>query len=241
MTAPALITLAPASIDPRTAYTIAELTAAVRSLRPDLRIESANTDTFPTVVDTIAADGHDEIVVVPLTLGGTPHDDLPGIVRGALGRHPLLQIRATEDLGLGAALLEVLDRRLRAALQLGRVRELDGLVLAANGTTDPLVLQAVQRLARIWGTHHKLPVVAAYSSHVPPAASEAVRKLRGQGRRHVAVGSLFLAAGPELDQVTELAVEAGAVAVSGPLGADPEIAQIVLARYMVGALELVPV
>ena len=33
----------------------------------------------------------------------------------------------------------------------------------------------------------------------------------------------------------------GAVAVSGPLGADPEVARTVLARYAVGAVELVPV
>ena len=39
----------------------------------------------------------------------------------------------------------------------------------------------------------------------------------------------------------ELALEAGAVAVSAPLGADPEVARTVLARYAVGAVELVPV
>jgi hypothetical protein len=73
----------------------------------------------------------------------------------------------------------------------------------------------------------------------PPAAGEAVRALRADGRRHVAVGLLFLAPGFLTDRVTELALEAGAVAVAEPLGADQEIAEIVLARYAVGAVDLV--
>ena len=44
-----------------------------------------------------------------------------------------------------------------------------------------------------------------------------------------------------VDRAAELALEAGAVAVSEPLGADPEVARTVLARYAVGAVELVPV
>jgi hypothetical protein len=42
-------------------------------------------------------------------------------------------------------------------------------------------------------------------------------------------------------RMAELALEAGAVAVSEPLGAHPEVARTVLARYAVGAVELVPV
>jgi sirohydrochlorin ferrochelatase len=75
----------------------------------------------------------------------------------------------------------------------------------------------------------------------PPAAGEAVRAFRGEGRRHVAVGSLFLVPGSLSDHAAEHAREAGAVAVSEPLGADPEVARLVLARYAVGAVDLVPV
>ena len=42
------------------------------------------------------------------------------------------------------------------------------------------------------------------------------------------------------DRAAQLAVEAGAVAVSEPLGADPEVARTILARYAVGAVELRP-
>ena len=41
---------------------------------------------------------------------------------------------------------------MREALKEHRVRELDALVLAAAGSSDPLANQAVARLARVWGS-----------------------------------------------------------------------------------------
>jgi sirohydrochlorin ferrochelatase len=98
----------------------------------------------------------------------------------------------------------------------------------------------VARLARLWGARHRLPAVAAFASAAPPASGEAVRRFRSEGRRHVAVGSYFIAPGFLPDRAEELAVEAGAIAVADPLGADPEIAWLVLTRYSVAAVELVP-
>ena len=167
--------------------------------------------------------------------------DVPEAIAAAADRHENLRIRATGVLGLEPVFLEVLDRRLRTALRDARVRELDALVLTAAGSSDQLANQAVARLARLWSARHKLPTVAAYASTAPPAAGEAVRQFRAEGRRHIAVGSLFLAPGTLPERAAELALEAGAVAVSEPLGADPEVARTVLARYAVGAVELVPV
>lgn len=246
MTAPALIALAHGSRDPRSAATIKELVAETRKLRPDLRIEEAFLELarpdFGKVVDRLVKAGFDEIVVVPLLLNDAYHAnvDVPNAVGEAMSRHAGLQIRVTKILGLEPTFLDVLDRRLRAALREGRVRELDALVLAAAGSSNPLANQAVSRLARVWGTRHRLPVTAAFASSAPPATGEAVRSFRREGRRHVAVASMFLAPGFLPDRAAELALEAGAVAVSAPLGADPELARTVLARYAVGAVELVP-
>ena len=55
------------------------------------------------------------------------------------------------------------------------------------------------------------------------------------------MASFFLAPGTLPDRAGELALEAGAIAVSEPLGAHPAVARAVLARYAVGAVELVPV
>jgi sirohydrochlorin ferrochelatase len=247
MTAPALVALAHGSRDARSAATIKALVEEVRGMRPDLRIEPAFLElckpSFGTVVDRLVRAGCDEIVVVPLLLTEAYHAkvDVPRAVAEATARHDDLRIRATGVLGLEAVFLEVLDRRLRAALSEARVRELDALVLAAAGSSDQLANQAVARLARLWSSRHRLPTVAAFASATPPATGEAVRQFRAEGRRHIAVGSMFLAPGMLPDRAAELALEAGAVAVSEPLGADPQIARTILARYAVGAVELVPV
>jgi len=247
MAAPALVALAHGSRDPRSAATIKALVGEVRAMRPDLKIEAAflelSKPSFTTVVDKLVRAGHDEIVVVPLLLTEAYHAkvDVPTAVAEAQARHAGLQVRATPVLGLEPRFLEVLDLRLREALRAARVRELDALVLAAAGSSDPLANQSVARLARVWGTRHKLPVTAAFASSAPPATGEAVRAFRAEGRRHIAVASLFLAPGFLPDRAAELALEAGAIAVSAPLGAHPELARTVLARYAVGAVELVPV
>jgi len=245
MAAPALVALAHGDRDPRSTSTITALVDEVRAQRPDLRVEKAFLGTtrweFQKVVDRLVKAGFDEVVVVPLVLGDAPTPAIDEAVSEATGRHRELKVRVTSTLGLEARFLEVLDVRMREALKASRVRELDALVLAAAGSTDPLANQAVARLARLWGTHHRLPVTAAYAASAPPATGEAVRAFRGEGRRHIAVASLFLTPGPLVDRATELALEAGAVAVSEPLGAHPEVARTVLARYAVGAVELVPV
>jgi sirohydrochlorin ferrochelatase len=246
MAAPALVALAHGSRDPRSAATITALVDAVRSMRPDLKVERAFLDlskpSLDTVIDRLSRK-HEEIVVVPLLLTEAYHAkvDVPSAIAAAQARHPEVRIRATPILGLEARFLEVLDLRMREALASARARELDALVLAAAGSSDPLANQSVARLARLWGSHHKLPVTAAFASTSPPATGEAVRAFRKEGRRHIAVASLFLAPGFLPDRAAELALEAGAVAVSEPLGAHPEIARTVLARYAVGAVELVPV
>ena len=94
-------------------------------------------------------------------------------------------------------------------------------MLAAAGSSDPLANQAVARLARVWGQRHKLPVTAAFASAAPPATGEAVRQFRAEGRRHIAVASLFLAPGFLPDRAAELALEAGAIAVVRPARRPP--------------------
>lgn len=247
MAAPALVALAHGSRDKRSSATITALVKEVRALRPDLKIEAAFLDlsrpSFSTVVDRLVRQGFEEIVVVPLLLSDAYHAkiDVPSAVAEQAARHEGLQIRATSILGHELSFLEVLDQRMREALKEARCRELDALVLAAAGSSDPIANQAVNRLARVWGNHHKLPVKAAFASSTPPATGEAVRAFRAEGRRHIAVASLFLAPGFLNDRARELALEAGAVAVSEPLGAHQELARTILARYAVGAVELVPV
>jgi sirohydrochlorin ferrochelatase len=247
MSAPALIALAHGSRDPRSARTVREIVATTKKLRPDLKIEAAFLDharpDLDTVVDRLVARGHAEIVVVPLLLTTAYHArvDVPDVVRAAADRHRDrgLAIRVVDVVGTDPSLLSILDERLREALRESRVRELDALVLAAAGSSDALANATIARLARLWGNRHHLPTSVAFASAAPPSTGEAVRDWRRQGRRHVAVGSLFIAPGKLPDRAEELALEAGAVAVSRPLGAHDELGRVILARYSVGALQLV--
>ena len=155
MTAPALIALAHGSRDPRSKATIEALVAETRRMRPDLRIEVAFLDhvrpSFDTAVNKLVRARYEEIVVVPLLLSEAFHArvDVPEVIARATAQHPGLRIRATQVLGLEHSFLGVLDKRLREALRAARVRELDALVLAAAGSSDPLANQAVARLARV--------------------------------------------------------------------------------------------
>ena len=246
MAAPALVALAHGSRDPRSAATINALVAEVRSLRPDLKIERAFLDlakpSLDTTIDRLARK-HDEIVVVPLLLTEAFHAkvDVPSAIAAAAARRPDVQIRATPILGLEAPLprgarpapargpaLRPGPRARRPGAGRRRLQRPAG--QPVGGPAGPPVGLAPQAARD-----------AAFASSSPPATGEAVRAFRKEGRRHVAVASLFLAPGFLPDRAAELALEAGAVAVSEPLGADPEIARTVLARYAVGAVELVPV
>jgi len=247
MTAPALVALAHGSRDPRSAATIRALAGLVADMRPDLRVEPAFLElaspSHVEVIDRLASEGVEEIVVVPLLLTRAYHAqvDVPAVVEAAVRRNPGLRVRASDVLGVQPTFIDVLDKRLRTALADARVRELDGLVLAAAGSSDTLANAAVARAARAWGARHHLPTIAAFASAAPPATGEAVRALRADGRRHIAMGSLFLAPGFLPDRAAELALEAGAVAVAAPLGVDEELVRTMLARYAVGAVDLVPI
>ena len=240
---PALIALAHGSRDPRSARTIAALVDDVRARQPGLRAEAAFLDlsepSFDAVVDRLVAEGHEEIVVVPLLLTRAFHArvDVPSALAAAEARHPGAWLRLAPVLGLGAWLLPVLDARLGAAL---RSQPIDAVVVASAGSSDSSANAAVAELAASWAAQRGLPFRVAFASTASPSAGEAVRELHAAGHRRVALASLFLAPGLLPDRAAELAREAGALAVSEPLGAHAEVARAVLARYAVGAAELVP-
>lgn len=240
MSAPALIVLADDSVESATTITaIGDLAAC---MRPDLSLRTAMNHTeFLASVADLHQLGHCEIVVVPLDIasGRAAETRAEKFIESAQSIGPSLI--ATEAIGMSSALLRVVDEKLRSAVSGARVDTIDALVLAGLGTNDELANHSVVRAARIWGNRHRLPAIAAFAQAVPPAVSEAVRSHREQRRRHIVVGSLFLSAGPLYSRVKELALEAGALAVSEPIGAHPEIAHALLARYAVGALGLVEV
>jgi sirohydrochlorin ferrochelatase len=245
MTAPALVLLGYGSPDPRVAQVSAQIRAALLEIRPNLVVEVAFLDhcapSAPKVVAGLVRRGVTEVVLVPLLLSDAFHAqvEVPAAVAAIQAQHPDVRVLASRPIGPESALLAVIDRRLRDALRSRRVSELDGLVFAAAGSADVRSNAIVARRARQWATHHRLPHVTAFATGCGPTTAEAIRTLRAQGRRHIAVGSWFLSPGLLFTRQAELAYEAGAVAVSEPMGAEPEIAEVALVRYVVSALDLV--
>lgn len=243
MTAPALVLLANGTTDPHVATTMHSLRKRLQSMRPDLAINVAFIEhcppTGPQVVSALANRGTSEVVLVPVSLtSAIDHrgvDEVVGRVRAA---HPTVAVEAARPIGPAVELLNLLDERVREALRNRSVTQLDALVLAAPAGADARGTSLLQRRARQWSAHHKLPVIVAVNDATGMGTVAAVASLRAQGRRHIAVGCLWIAADEAYVAQARAAEARGAVAVSEPIGCDDRILELALARYAFAAMAL---
>ncbi len=244
MPAPALVMLAHGCADARVAQVTHALRHALSALRPEVTVHAAFLDQCPPtpsqIIDRLADVGVHEAVFVPLELSHAIESDptVTELVAGCRDRQPGMNFVASRPVGPELNLLTILDERLRAALAVNRVLELDGLVLssASNGDTRGSALLA--RRARQWSTHHRLPCLTAVADGTGPSVAQAIQGLRSQGRRHIAVGSFFLTSDAMFHTQAEVAYRCGAVAVSEPIGPAREVLDLVLARYAFAAMDL---
>ncbi|MGH3713290.1 MAG: sirohydrochlorin chelatase [Micromonosporaceae bacterium] len=228
--APALLLLAHGSRDARSVVATRALARAVAAARPELAVRHSFLDlSFPRtgpVLAGLAADGHRDVVAVPLLLTAAYHSrvDVPAVLAEAAV--PGASVRAAGVLGPDPRLLDALVRRLAAEPAVA----FDALVLAAAGSSDPRAVATVEGLAAALGERYGVPARAGFASAATPV-DETVRRLRDTGAERVAVASYFLAPGLLHDRVIAAAKRAGAVAVAPPLVAVPELVDVVLDRY----------
>ena len=186
--------------------------------------------------------------------------DLPALLGRARDRFPGLRIGYGEPLGPDPLLLRALDRRLAecgapggpaAAPRIAEPPELFprggrpaparplpsspgdiAVVLASAGSRRPAAAAAIARVAARWrAARGWRAVVPAYAAAATPTPAEAVSALLRDGAPCVVVATYLLAPGIFADQVGASALRAGAAAVSGALGAAPEVAEVILRRY----------
>ncbi|GHH79587.1 sirohydrochlorin chelatase [Streptomyces sulfonofaciens] len=237
MSAPALLLIAHGSRDPRHAATVHALVARLRALRPGLRVTTGfldfNVPSVPGALQSLAARGVHEIVAQPLLLNRAFHAkaDIPAVLRRAPAQ---LRIRQAEVLGPSPLLTAALERRLHEAGLAPADRASTGVVLASAGSSDPEAVAASLAMARQWRRAGWGGALAAFASasapRTPvPATEEAVRLLRAEGVRRVAVAPYVLAPGFLPDRIARGA--AGADVLAPVLGASPEVAQVLLRRY----------
>jgi sirohydrochlorin ferrochelatase len=242
-----LVAVAHGSKDPRAAATVTRLAEAVRSRVPGLDVRAAFLDhsapSLPQVLASLAPDGPEpgaagyQCVALPLLLTAAYHSksDIPAQLAAAVAAHPGLDVVSAGTLGPHPLLLTALERRLReAGVAVGSAarRAATGVVLAAAGSSDPAANATIAALAARWRSSRGWrDVVPAYASAAGPRPDEAVRALRNAGAARVVVATYLLAPGYFADKVGGGALGAGADAVSEPLGAAPEVTEVILDRY----------
>jgi len=243
MTAPALVLLASGSTQDHVAQVVHTLRKRMQQQRPSLNIQLAFLDHCePTCSQAVGAIERQvqEAVFVPLDITRA-HRASPATVAALEAVHeqrPAIALRLARPLGPAGDLLTVVDLRLRQALSARHADELDGLVFAVPDAGDPRGNALIHRRARQWRAHHRLPVQLAYADGSGQGIQGAISALRLQGRRSIAVGFFFLDADHVYTAQADLAREAGAIAISAPLGDDPHLLDLAMARYAVAALDL---
>lgn len=223
MSQPTLLAVAHGSRNPAARETVEALLAEVARQRPGLDVRASYLDhTEPTVAQALAVlDG--PTVATPLLLTAAFHTevDLPA----QLSTAPVPVTQAA-PLGPHATLLRGLERRLaEVGVETGDPDV--AVVLAAAGSSSRQAVATVADLAREWSGAWWSDVVPAYASGAAPTPAEAVTTLRQRGARRVAVATYLLSPGLFADALHE----SGADVVSPVLGAAPEVAAVVLARY----------
>ncbi|MET7855919.1 sirohydrochlorin chelatase [Streptomyces sp. NPDC005318] len=235
MSSPVLLVIAHGSRDPRHAATVHALTARVRALRPGLRVETGfldfNAPSVPRVLERLAAEGTDDVVALPLLLTRAFHAkaDIPAVLREAQARLGRLRIRQADVLGPSPLLHSALERRLHEAGVRPGDRSSTGLVLASAGSTDPEAIAVIAEIARELRHTGWCAVRPAFASASLPRTEDAVRTLRAEGLRRVAVAPYVIAPGRLPDRIATGAAEADVLA--DVLGPAPELARLLLARY----------
>jgi sirohydrochlorin ferrochelatase len=230
-----LLLLAHGSRDPRAAPVAQEVAAAAETLAragtPDLVSCAAFLElAAPSpdeALDQLGDRGVDDVVVQPFLLSHAYHAkvDLPTVSARVEERG--WSVRTGDVLGPDDRLLDALVARLDEALT---AHAYDTVVLAAAGSTDPAANRGVGDVARGLSARLGKPVTTGFASAAEPRIGPAVAGARADGTRRVAVATYLLAPGSFADHVRTEAVQAGAVAVAEPLGARPEIVEVVLRR-----------
>ncbi|MFE0460844.1 sirohydrochlorin chelatase [Kitasatospora sp. NPDC058965] len=234
MSQPTLLLIAHGSRDPRHAATVDALVREVRAQRPGLAVDTAYLDhctpRLPRVVERLAGR---PAVAVPLLLNRAFHakHDIPAALRSAgAGALPVAEVLGAPGEEL---LLAALERRLaEAGLPVAdpAERARTGLVLAAAGSSDPAADAATRALAAYWRARRGwAAVTVAYASATGPRVPDALAELRAAGASRTAVAPYLLAPGLLPDRIA--AAADGADLVAPVLGAAPELARLVLARY----------
>ncbi len=241
MTAPALVLVTKGSAEQESNGAFHSLRKQLQIMRPDLQVNVAFLrhcpPTGPQVVSSLVHRGVNEVVFVPLSLTAAFSD--PGVeelVNKVSAAHPNVAFAAARPLGPVSVLLDLLDAQLRQALRSQGAMQIDSLVLATSADVDARGISLLKRRARQWASRHNLICQLAINYSDGIGTAQAVSTLRSQGRRHIAVGSLWLSDDESWVAQKQSALRNGAIAVSRPFGVQKTLLELAIARYSYAAM-----
>ena len=232
----AVLLLSHGSRDPRAAYVVNQLVAAVAE-RTGREVRAAHLGfTAPTpdvALARLADDGFSAVRVVPLLFTPGYHltHDVPLAIAasGVVGRLDVTVAPAllSDAPGVRSLLLRALIDRLAQA---GAQGHIDSLVLASAGSSSPEARLHIASLARDLTHALGIPVTSAFASAAALSLAQALEALCDSGFQTPAVASLFVAPGRLPDSV---AAACPGVPVSDPLGVSPAFVELLVAQARV--------
>ena len=240
--APALLTIAHGTRDPRGAQEMENLLGLLRTRHPapvaNAWLEDFAEPSVDAAVTELVAAGVTQLVTVPFLNLGAYHakTDVPGAVAEVRAGHPGLVVAHGRVLGLHPALFDLARARIDAVSDRdGRDDEV--LIVAGSGSSDPDANSDLAKAARFLaeGTGHRW-VEIAFAGVTWPRIDEVLRRAATVGRSRAVIFSWSLLAGLLEQCITTIAAEVAAdtglkIADAGRFGPDPLVAEVVLARY----------
>jgi sirohydrochlorin ferrochelatase len=226
----ALLLVAHGSPDPRAAIAVSQLAADVAA-RHDGPVLTGFLDHDEPRLDAalLTASGlADEVLVVPLLLSQGFHSkvDVPASVALAAATSPQTRFLTAPPLGPHPLLTSALRSRLDAV----GVSSSDGtwgVVVAGVGSSEPAGADDVGSAAALLAVEGEWRVLPGFVTSAQPTVGEAVALLLASGAARVAVAPYVLFPGKFPDAI---AATPGVAAVAAPLGAHPDVVQLVLTR-----------
>ncbi|MFM9025472.1 MAG: sirohydrochlorin chelatase [Planctomycetaceae bacterium] len=230
----------------------ADVAARVAALLPGVPVELGFLEVIePSIaaaVERLAARGCRELVAAPLLLfaAGPARRDVPEALAAAATAAGVAA-RQAEPLGLHAALVELAQRRRRAAVEARAAVAADDTVLAVlgRGASDPGALGRLQEFAAAtlaadagWRPGR---IVYGFAAAARPTLDEALAAAAAAGPRRVVVHPHLLFHGHVEEQVSPAVARARETWPSidwvqvGRLGADPLVARAVVDRVRAAA------
>ncbi|RJQ78786.1 ATP-binding cassette domain-containing protein [Pseudonocardiaceae bacterium YIM PH 21723] len=235
--APALLMLGHGSRDAEGVGEYWELARMVRAAAPELAVGCGfvelATPSADEAIDTLVADGADDIVIVPLVLLAAGHlkNDGPGTVARARIRHPGVRFRLARDLGITPETLAVAQDRIQRA-------EGAAVALIGRGSSDPDACADLFKVARLLADRRGFDLVeAGFVSIARPGVPQVLDRCRALGASRIVVSPFFLFTGELVRRIHTQALDWAAehpeveVIIGDHLGADEHLVRLIIQRF----------